>query len=326
MSNAQLKSVAGALVTQQEQDPKTFPGMLRAFKGEIERALPKHLNADRMTRIALTCFRQNPALGKCDPASVFAAVVQSAQLGLEPGLNGRAYLIPYGQECQFVPGWKGLVELANRTGRASCWTGAVFRGDDFDYALGDSPYVKHRPGLEDNPLLLEHSYAIGRVRGGEWPVVEVWTNAKIAKHRDRFNKVGKRHYSYENWEMYARKVPLLQVLKYLPSSPELETALALNDAAEMGASQGITIEGAMSNSYEPPSQPSGETVNTETGEITSGVRQPQLTFADVAAAIKGSETSDDLDAAADLVRSLADERQRAELELEVLAKRKALAQ
>jgi hypothetical protein len=122
-----------------------FPVLLEKFKGEIARALPRHLSGDRMTRIALTAFRRNPALGKCDPRSVFAAIIQASQLGLEPDTLGRAYLIPYGQECQFVPGWKGLVELANRSGAASVWTGAVYEGDEFSWSLGDSPYVVHRP-------------------------------------------------------------------------------------------------------------------------------------------------------------------------------------
>lgn len=245
MSNAQLATIAG------REDPKSFPGMLQHYKAQIAAALPKHLNADRMARIALTCFRLTPKLAECHPASVFAAVIQAAQLGLEPGLNGRAYLIPYGKECQFVPGWKGLVELANRTGRASVWTGAVFAGDDFQYELGDTPRVKHRPGLEDDPKKLEYTYAVGRVRGGEFPIIEVWANAKIAKHRDRYNKVGKRHYSFDNWEMYARKVPLLQVLKYLPASPELEAAIAFSDSADRGEPQGLTIEGALAGTHVP---------------------------------------------------------------------------
>src|SRR5689334_17561934 len=95
MSNNALKAVAGSAVVEQQKDPTSFPGMLKAFAGEIARALPRHLNADRMARVALTCFRQNPQLAQCEPTSVFASVIQAAQLGLEPGLNGRAYLIPY---------------------------------------------------------------------------------------------------------------------------------------------------------------------------------------------------------------------------------------
>src|SRR5690606_224020 len=84
----------------------------------------------------------------------------------------------------------------------------------------------------------------------EWPVLEVWSVNRVKKHRDRYNKVGTRHYSYENFEMYARKVVLLQVLKYMPASPEMAATIALNDAAEVGR-QGLTIEAAINNDWVP---------------------------------------------------------------------------
>lgn len=229
-----------------------FPALLNQFKGEIARALPKHLNADRMSRIALTAFRRAPALGNCDPKSVFAAVIQASQLGLEPDTLGRAYLIPYGRECQFVPGWKGLVDLANRSGNCTVWTGAVFAGDEFDYALGDRPHVTHRPAGDDGEP--DYFYAVGRVKGSEWPVIEVWTAARVKKHLARYNKVGKRHYAHDNWEMYGRKVVLLQVLKYMPLSPELARAVELNDAAEVGR-QGLTVSDAIEGTWVPVEEP-----------------------------------------------------------------------
>jgi recombination protein RecT len=232
------------------QDAKTFPGMLMQFKKEIAAALPKHLNPDRMARIALTAFRRTPKLGDCDPKSVFAAVIQASQLGLEPDTLGRSYLIPYGRECQFVPGWKGLVDLTNRAGNATTWTGAVHEGDEFDYALGDRPFVSHKPGEESDEEQLTHVYAVGRVKGGEWPIIEVWTIGKVRRHRDKYNKVGKRHYSFENFEMYARKVVLLQVLKYMPASSEMASAIALNDAAEIGK-QGLTVKDVIEGTWAP---------------------------------------------------------------------------
>lgn len=295
MSNTQLKTVAGSAVVAAENDPGTFPGMLKAYKGEIARALPKHINADRMCRIALTCFRLTPKLAECQPASVFAALIQASQVGLEPGPNGRAYLIPYQGECQFVPGWKGLVELANRTGRASVWTGAVFEGDDFDYRLGDSPMCEHRPRGEDDPEKLVYTYAVGRVKGNDWPVIEVWPNTKIVKHRNRYNKVGRKHYSYDNWEMYARKVPLLQVLKYMPASPELETAMALSDTFDSGERQGITIDGALANAFEPP-VPTGTT--TDAGKDGGDDGRPTLPEDTVHDRLGNAATIEKLDEAA----------------------------
>lgn len=217
-----------------QKAPTNFPAMLKAYGAEIARALPKHMSGDRLSRIALTEFRKQPKLANCDPKSVFAAVIMASQLGLEPGINGQSYLIPYGKECQFIPGWKGLVDLVNRTGRATVWTGAVFEGDEFDWALGDKPFVVHRPCGEDNPKLMTHVYAVGRINGIEFPHVDVWRIEKIWRHRDRYNKVGDRHYSFRHPEMYARKVVLLQVIKYMPSSIELSRALEMEYAANQG--------------------------------------------------------------------------------------------
>lgn len=229
MSVNAVKAAAGAA-----NEAKSFPQMLNAYKNHIALALPKHMNADRMARIAMTCFRQNPKLEECAPASVFAAVIVGSQLGLEPGILGQAYLVPYKGECQFIPGWQGYVDLVSRAGRASVWTGAVFQGDSFDYELGDRPFVKHQPTGEDEPAKLTHVYAIGRIKGADVPIIEVWTRAKIEKHRDRFNKVGGRHYSFQHFEMYGRKVALLQVIKYMPKSIELQQLAELDQAAENG--------------------------------------------------------------------------------------------
>lgn len=212
----------------------SFSKFMDKFKPQMALALPKHLNADRMARLALTAFSTTPKLQECTAQSIAGSIMTASILGLEPGVNGQGFLVPYGKTCTFVPGWKGLVDICNRAGRCTVWTGAVFDGDHFDYQLGDSPFVRHRPGDEDDPAKLTHVYAVGRVNGSEWPVIEVWTMSKIWKHRDQYNKVGNRHYSFRDAEMYARKVPLLQVLKYMPSSVELSNALAASHAAEEG--------------------------------------------------------------------------------------------
>jgi len=196
-------------------------GLIQRAIPEMDRALPRHMSGDRLARIALTEFRRNPALAKCDPRSFIGALIKASQLGLEPGVLGQCYLIPYGRECQFVPGWQGLVDLLSRTGRATAWTGAVYVGDTFDYGLGSAPFVSHKPCGEDDPDKITHFYACGKVNGAELPTIEVWTAAKVLKHRDRYNKVGRQHYSFAHPEMYGRKVVLLQVLKYLPKSVEL---------------------------------------------------------------------------------------------------------
>jgi recombination protein RecT len=248
-----------------KQQPKDFPSMLKAFMPEIQRALPAHMSADRMSRIALTEFRKNPKLAECDPRSVFAAVIMSSQLGLEVGIQGQAYLVPYNKnkrvgngwqktvECQFIPGWQGLADLVSRSGRASVWTGAVYEGDEFDYQMGDQQYIKHKAGdNHGDPKFLTHVYAVGRIKDAVWPIIEVWTVGRVKKHRDRYNKVGQAHYSFtddHNFEMYGRKIALLQVIKYMPKSVELQTIMDLDARAEQGKAQNLDLSDAITGNY-----------------------------------------------------------------------------
>lgn len=225
---------------------KTLSDFMEKYKGQIALALPKHISADRMVRLAMTSFSQNKALQNCDMHSIFASVVVAAQLGLEIGVGGQGYLVPYKGKATFVPGWQGLVDLVSRAGRATVWTGAVYEGDKFDWALGDNPFVKHHPeGDADNWQQITHVYAIGRVNGSHYPVIEVWTMNRVVRHLNKYNKVGANHYALKdggaNMEMYARKVALLQVLKYMPKSIEVVRAMDVANAVDSG--KNFTFDG-----------------------------------------------------------------------------------
>lgn len=242
MSTSQLRQAAGL----QTSDGKalsplqTVQHYFTQHKDQIAAALPKHLTADRMCRLAMTAMSQNKALMECDPKSLFGAVVTASQLGLEIGVLGQCYLVPYKKTATLVPGWQGICDLINRAGRASVWTGAVFEGDQFDYQMGDSPFIRHKPCGEDEASKITHVYAVGRVNNSQWPVIDVWPIAKVWKHRDRYNKVGGRHYSYEYPEMYARKVVLLQVMKHMPKSIEITAAIDLSNRVDEG--RGATLD------------------------------------------------------------------------------------
>lgn len=222
---------------------KAFQTYMLKYKSQLEAALPKHLTVDRMIRLSLTAFSQNPKLQQCSSKSIFSSIITASQLGLEPGVNGQGYLVPYGGECTFIPGWKGLVDLAQRGGRSSVWTGAVYEGDDFDYMLGDSPYCKHRPCGEFDVDKLTHVYAIGRVKDSEMAIIEVWPVKKVRAHfvKTVVKPLQPNHYSHKHFEAYARKVALLQVLKYMPQSIELSNAMEVSNAQESG--KGVTIDG-----------------------------------------------------------------------------------
>ena len=240
-----------------------FSHFMDRFKPQLALALPKHLTADRMSRLALTAFSSSTQLQNCDQHSIAASIMTAGQLGLEPGVNGQGYLIPYGRTCTFVPGWKGLVDLVARSGRGTVFTGVIFRDQEYTFTDGARrDLVIHNETDLDAPEDITHAYAIGWVRDAAMPIIELWRVSKIEKHRDKYNKVGRKHYSYRDWEMYARKVPLLQVIKYMPCSIEVSNALAVSHAAEAGRNvnidQGIVIDMDTGRPVE---------VDPETGEI-----------------------------------------------------------
>lgn len=266
------------LRTQEKKEPNLTTQLnkyMEKVKGQMALALPNHLSVDRMARLALSAFSTSKKLQECTFESIAVSVMTASQLGLEIGVNGAGFLVPYKETCTFIPGWKGLVDLVSRSGRGTVFTGVIFRDQEYTFLDGARrDLIIHNETELDDPLDITHAYAVGWVKDSTIPVIELWRVSKIEKHRDKHNKVGKNHYSYSNWEMYARKVPLLQVLKYMPCSIEVANAIAVSDAAEQG--RGVTIEGGIvvtdSNENQPQEQPALpheplETLNTLTGEI-----------------------------------------------------------
>jgi recombination protein RecT len=217
------------------KNPSELQSFLKKAEGTFAAALPKHLTPERMMRLIVTQFSQNPALRKCSVQSIIASSVLASQLGLEIGVMGQAYLVPYGSTCTFIPGWQGLVTLVQNSGRADVWTNAVYEGDVFRYQMGSEPKIVHEAGPNfGNEDKLIWAYAVAKVKGSERPIIEAWPIERIRGHLKKHNKVGGAHYAHKNFEMYARKVVLLQVLKYVPRSIELDSAMQANYAAEEG--------------------------------------------------------------------------------------------
>lgn len=217
----------------------SFSGFMEKLKPQMGLALPKHLSADRMARLALTAFSTTPALQKCSHQSIAASIMTAVQLGLEPNVNGAGYLIPYGTTCTFVPGWKGLVDLVGRSGRGTVYTGVIFedqiQGVDWEFFDGSRRelLIKKQSSLIDDTKIT-HAYAIGWVKDSSMPIIELWSVDKLKNHRNKFNKVGNSYYSFKHWEMYCRKIPLLQVIKYMPCSIELAMAVDVTNVSEGG--------------------------------------------------------------------------------------------
>ena len=271
MSAQELKAVATG--DKKLSPVAAFSSFMDKLKPQMALALPKHLTADRMTRIALTAFSTSEALQRCTTKSIAASIMTAAQLGLEPGVNGAGFLVPYGTTCTFVPGWKGLVDLVSRSGRGTVFTGVIFKDQAYTFTDGAKrDLIIHNETDLDDPEDITHAYAIGWVKDATMPIIELWRVSKIKKHRDKYNKQGVKHYSFRDWEMYCRKIPLLQVIKYMPCSIDVANAVALSDAADRG--HAATIEGGF--------VVEDDRVDSETGEVMKVAQiehqQPAMTI------------------------------------------------
>ena len=278
-----LRSIRNNQASPATDIANNFPAMLEKFKGEIARALPKHLNPDRMVRIALTAFRMTPKLAECDPRSVFAAVIQASQLGLEVGLNGEAHLVPFGSQCQLIPGYTGLMKLARNGGNViDIYAHDVRAKDTFSLKFGLERDLKHEPLSLDGGFPASDEdrgqvvgfYAVAVFKDGNRTFVAMG-RAEVESIRDnsRGYQAAKKYKKESPWDTnptaMGMKTAIRRLCKYLPKSPELAAALALDATSEQGKNQNIDLSQAIAGEYTPVAD-----VDEDTGEISTGT-QPQ---------------------------------------------------
>ena len=211
--------------------------LIESQKKQIALALPKHMTADRMARIALTEVRKNPALGLCEPTSFLGAIIQCAQLGLEPGNGlGHVYLVPFQNrkkgftEVQIIPGYRGLIDLARRSGQIiSISARTVHENDEFEFEYGLDEKLVHRPAKDERGEIIG-AYAVAKLKDGGQQF-EFMTKNQIDKVSTG-SDVWKKHY-----EEMARKTVVRRLVKYLPMSIELANLVELSDREETKLSQ-----------------------------------------------------------------------------------------
>src|SRR3990167_3086145 len=112
--------------------------LLERSKGQMAAAMPKHLTPERLLRVAMTSIQKTPKLLDCTPQSLLACVMTCAQLGLEPDqFLGQAYLVPFKDVCTLIPGYRGYIALARRSGEMQTVSAqVVYSGDFFNLQYG----------------------------------------------------------------------------------------------------------------------------------------------------------------------------------------------
>lgn len=217
------------------------------FKKQMALALPKSLTADRLTRIVLTEFRKTPALLSCDRESLFGAVLQCAALGLEPGSAlGHCYLLPYGKTCQLIIGYRGMIDLARRSGQIlSLCAYCVHEADEFHYELGLHPDVRHIPAATAVRGPVTYVYAVAALKDGGVQF-EVLSRAEIEAVR-KSSRAGTRGPWVDHWEEMAKKTVIRRLFKYLPVSIEAARATEIDEKADRG--EAVTEQGWIDSNF-----------------------------------------------------------------------------
>lgn len=226
-----------------------FRSALVKMGPQMKTVVPRHVTADRLARIALTEVQRVPKLLDCTNESLFGAIMQAAQLGFEPGGPlGHCYLIPFDDHknkrtlCQFIPGYKGLVDLAHRSGRiAKIYARVVYDVDKFDYTEGTREEIVHvRGDLENEAHIndwarINYAYAVAWIKGAGEPQFEVLRKMELAAIRAR-SRARTGPWFTDTAEM-AKKTALRRLCKMLPLSSEIARAVALDEAADANLDQ-----------------------------------------------------------------------------------------
>lgn len=226
----------------------SIPDMIKALQPEIRKALPSMITPERFTRMALSSLNNNPQLLECTPMSFIAALMDAAQLGLEPNTPlGQAYLIPYRNkdkgvvECQFQIGYKGLIDLAYRNDRLrSIEAHTVYENDEFYYELGLDARLKHIPAWDERGDI-KGFYAVFKLDNGGYRF-EVMSKNDVDRFRDIYSKTVNSAYSPWNtsYEEMAKKTVIKRVLKYAPLKAEFKRALTLDGTVKTDISMDMS--------------------------------------------------------------------------------------
>lgn len=223
---------------------KTMQQYIKSMEGEIKKALPSVITPERFTRMVLSALSVNPKLASCTPQSFLGAMMSAAQLGLEPNTPlGQAYLIPYNNhgtlEVQFQIGYKGLIDLAYRSGEVEVvQSHIVYTNDTFDCEFGLEPKLIHKPADSDrgDPVKV---YAIFKTKSGGYGF-EVMSMDEVKKHAEKYSQAynkGSTSPWQTNFEEMAKKTVLKKALKYAPLKSDFVRAVVQDETIKTEISE-----------------------------------------------------------------------------------------
>ena len=214
-----------------KQNPiTTLRTMLEQAEPKLASVAPKHMKIERLTRLMLSACSKTPKILECTPESVLNFCMKCSETGLEPIGAGGAWAIPYGKELTFIPDYRGLVNCAKR---AECikdaFAEAVYSNDEFDYELGMSPTLTHKPARGDRGTL-ESAYCI-IVFPDDTKRFVVMDGKEIDGIRKRSRAANAGPWVTDEAEMWKKTVIRRALKPFAGASQQLDAAIMADDAA-----------------------------------------------------------------------------------------------
>lgn len=202
----------------------TVSQMLEKKRQDIQQLLPSHVDTDRFIKSALLAVARDPKLLQCTKESLFTSIVNAGELGLDfTPAKGHAYLIPYGKEATFMPGYRGFIQLARNSGEIKAMDAhVVYENDEFELMYGSDNRIVHKPALNNKGNSIG-AYAIAFFNDGSHQFVFMDMD-DLQKIRNTSKMKG--GIPWKEWEdEMNRKSAIRRLAKYLPISPEVAKAI-----------------------------------------------------------------------------------------------------
>lgn len=218
---------------------QAMSGLLKRMHTQIEKALPSVITPERFTRIALTAYSDNAALQKCDADSFLGAMMQAAQLGVEPNTPlGQAYLIPYGNKVQFQLGYRGMIDLAYRSGEIQMIQAhEVHENDEFEYELGLDPKLRHIPALKNRGEVILYYAVFKLINGGVG--FEVMSKEDVETFAKKKSKTYRNGPWQTDFDAMAKKTLVKRLLKFAPVKSDFARAVSADETIKSGISENM---------------------------------------------------------------------------------------
>lgn len=246
-------AVAKVEKAMEKRTVKPLQTLIQESLGQLQHALPRHMTAEKLARIALTCLRVNPKLMEAaerNPTSFLAALFQSAHLGLEPNLNGEAWLIPYNNRRKDGQGYEKVVQFQvgvygwaklfyNHQNSVILRMDNVHENDHFDYDLGTGE-VHHKmpPFGKPRGEVVGYYAQAGLTTGGK--ILKVMAKPDAIAWAKRYSKCWDKEKQQfipgtpwrDHTDSMGQVTVLKQVLKLVPKSPEIQRAVAMDETTK----------------------------------------------------------------------------------------------